>query len=86
MERGTVNKSYKGRKVSAGKKVRESGKQLDSVQEETPVVSATEVIVDRKHNRPLLLQKGRHGMTKENLRKVQTSEVKGPFGRKGWKT
>ena len=36
-----------------------SGRQLDSIQKETPVVSATEVIVDRKHNRPLLRQKRR---------------------------
>ena len=33
-----------------------SGKQLDSVQEETLVVSATEPIVDKKDNRPLLHQ------------------------------
>ena len=40
-----------------------SGRQLDSVQEETLVVSATDRIVDRKHNRPLLLQKRGHRLT-----------------------
>ena len=39
-----------------------SGKQLDSVQEENPAVSATDVIVDKKH-KPLLLQKRRHRLT-----------------------
>ena len=44
------------------------GKQLDNVQEKTLVVSATEAIVDKKHNRPLLLHKRR--LTEENPRKV----------------
>ena len=47
-----------------------SGKKPDSVEEETLVVSAAEVIVDRMHNRPLLLQKRRHRLMEENPRKV----------------
>ena len=47
-----------------------SGKQLDSVHEETLAVSATGVIVDKKHIRPLLLQRRRHRLTEENPRKV----------------
>ena len=47
-----------------------SGKQKGSVQEETHVVSATEIInVDSRHKRPLLLQDRRHKMTEEDLRK-----------------
>ena len=46
-----------------------SGKQEDSVQEETDVVSVTEIIcVDSQHNRPLLLQDRKHKMTEEDLR------------------
>ena len=46
----------------------------DSVREET--VSATEVIVDRKYNRALLLQLRNHRLTEENLRKVLVPEEK----------
>ena len=47
-----------------------SGKQKDSVQQETRVVSPNEIIrVDSQHSRPLLLQDRRHKMTEENLRK-----------------
>ena len=49
------------------------------------VVSATEVIVDRKHNRPLLLQKRRHKLTEENPRKVLVAGYKSSSGRKGRK-
>ena len=50
------------------------GKQTDSVQEETLAVSATDPIVDRKHNRPLLLQKRGH-RPEENPRNVLVSET-----------
>ena len=66
--RVTKGKALKGKWENAI-----SGKQLDSVQKETPVVSATEVIVDKKHkkhNRPLLLQRRRYRLTEENPRKV----------------
>ena len=43
---------------------------MDSVQEETPAVSATEVIVDNQHTRPLLLPEHRHRLTEEDLRKA----------------
>ena len=47
-----------------------SGKQKDSVQQETRVVSPKEIIsVDSQHSRPLLLQDRRHKMTEEDLRK-----------------
>ena len=59
-----------------------SGKQLDSVQEETNVASASEVIVDRKHNRPFPLQKRRHGLTEENLERFWSQERKS-FWKKG---
>ena len=42
-----------------------SGKQMDCVQEETLAVSATEVIVDKKHIRFVVLQKRRHRLTKK---------------------
>ena len=45
------------------------GKPVYSVQEETSAVSATEIIVDNQHNRPLLLHDRRHKMTEEDLRK-----------------
>ena len=51
-----------------------SGKQLDSVQAETLVVSATDRIVDRKQNRPLLLLQRGHRLTEENPRRVLVSE------------
>ena len=40
------------------------------VQEETLAVSATGIIVDNKHNRRLLLQRRRHRLTEEGLRKA----------------
>ena len=43
---------------------------MDSVQEETLAVFATEVIVDREHDRPLLLQRRRHRLTEESPRKA----------------
>ena len=43
---------------------------MDSAREETRAVPATGVIVDSKHNRPLLLQRRRHRLTIENARKV----------------
>ena len=39
---------------------------MDSVQEETLAVFATELIVDNEHNRPLLLQRRRHRLTEES--------------------
>ena len=56
-----------------------SGKQMDSVQEETLVVSATEIIVDNQHNRPLMLQKCRRRLTQIDGRK--TFDGKSPQGR-----
>ena len=47
-----------------------SGEQMDSVQEESLAVSSTVIIVDSKHNRPLLLQRHRHGLTEESHRKA----------------
>ena len=47
-----------------------SGKHMDSVQEETHAVPATGIVVDNKHNRPLLLQRRRHRLTEEDFRKV----------------
>ena len=44
-----------------------SGQHVDSVQEETLAVSATGMIVDNEHNRPLLLQRRRHRFTEEDL-------------------
>ena len=43
---------------------------MDSVQEETLAVLATVIIVDNKHNRPLLLQRRRHRLTEEDLRRA----------------
>ena len=42
---------------------------MDSVQEETLAVLATGVNVDKKNNRPLELQRRRHRLTEEDLRK-----------------
>ena len=54
-----------------------SEKQKDSVREETLAVSsATEVIVDRKYIRALLLQMRSHKLTEENPRKVLVPEEK----------
>ena len=50
-----------------------SGKQMGSVQWETLAVSATEIIVDNKHNRPLLLQKQRLRLTEEDLRQEKAT-------------
>ena len=47
-----------------------SGKQMDSVQEETLAVSAMGIIVVKKHNRPLLLQRREHRLTGEDFRKA----------------
>ena len=60
-----------------------SVKQKDSVQEETLAVSATEVIVDRKYNRALLLQMRSHRLTEENPRFDPSGESSS--GRKGRK-
>ena len=48
---------------------------MDSVQEETLAVSATEMIVDNEHNRPLLLRRRRrsHDSDSERLTKVVVS-------------
>ena len=47
-----------------------SGKQMDSVRKETLAASATEIIVDNEHNRPLLLRMRRHRLTEESLQKA----------------
>ena len=49
---------------------------------ETLVVSATEVIVDRNHNRPLLLQQRGRRLSEESLRKVLAPGEKALLGRK----
>ena len=67
LEPGVLVKSQQGRNVSVDRtKGAVSGKQLVSVQEETFAVSATDPIVDRKHNCPRLLQKRGHRLTEEN--------------------
>ena len=47
-----------------------SGKQTDGVEEATLAVLVTELIVDSKHNRLLLLQRRRHRLTEEIPRKA----------------
>ena len=44
--------------------------QPESEQEDALAVSPTEVVVDRGHNRPLLLHLRRHRLTEENPRKA----------------
>ena len=86
-ETGVLVKSRKGRKVSVEResgRMLVSGKQLDSVQEETPAVSRN-AIVDRKHNRPLLLQKRRHRLTEKNPRNFLVPGDDSPSGRKDQK-
>ena len=57
-------------------------KQLNNVRKETHVVSVmiehleTDVIKDKKDNRPFLHPKRRHRLTERNLQKVQVSEGK----------
>ena len=51
-----------------------SDKQKDSAHEKTLAVSATEVIVDRKYNRALLLQMRSHRLTEENLERLVPEE------------
>ena len=66
IETGVLVKSQKGKNVSVENEDKEnaiSAKHMDSVQEETPVVSATEQNVDNQHNRPLLLQDRRRQKT-----------------------
>ena len=46
-----------------------SESKMDSVQEETLAVSVA-IVVDNRHNRPLLLPKRRHRMTEEDLRQT----------------
>ena len=79
---GVLVNSHEGRKVSGINAI--SGKQLDSVQEETHVVSTTEPIVVKKHNRPSLLQTRRYKLTEEHPRKVLASG-ESPSGLKGRK-
>ena len=70
-DRGIRSKVRKGR-MSALREGWEhaiSGKQMDSVQEETLAVSVTEMIVGNEHNCPLLLRMRRHRLTEESLRK-----------------
>ena len=63
-----------------------SGKQKDSVQQETRVVSPKEIIsVDSQHSRPLLLQDRRHKMTEEDLRKETPVGVVVHPGKRGQK-
>ena len=61
IDQTTVTKSHKGKKANAERRVAISGKQLDSVQKETHVVSViprleTDAIRDKKDNRLLLPQ------------------------------
>ena len=61
-----------------------SGKQLDNVRKETPVVSVkiprleTGAIRDKKDSRPLLHQKRRFRLTGRYPQKVQESEERAP--------
>ena len=54
--------------------------------EETLAVSATGIIVDNKHKRPLLLERLRHRLTEGDLRKALAPGEKSPSGRKGQKS
>ena len=84
MERSS-NQESKREKISAWRGKWEnavSGKQLDSVRQETHAVSvmiehlATDAIRNLKDNRPLLHQTRRHRLTERNHLKVQASEEK----------
>ena len=68
IETGVLVKSQKRKNVSAERTVGErcQWEATGQFSRETPVVSATEGIVGRKHNRPLLLQKRRRRLTQEN--------------------
>ena len=55
---------------------------MDSDQEEGLAVSATEIIVDSQHNRPLLLHDRRRQMTEEDLAKGSAPRSSSPSGRK----
>ena len=59
-----------------------SGKHMESVQEETLAVLATEVIVDNEHNRSLLLRRRRHRLAKEDLRKAKPPRESSPSRKK----
>ena len=67
---GVLLNSLKGKNVSVEMRIAFSGKQMNSVREETPAISATEIIVDNQQNRLLLLQERRHKTTEEDFRKV----------------
>ena len=54
---GVLFKSHRKTSALRGNCEAISGGQLDTVQEETLVVSSTDPIVDRKHNRALLFEK-----------------------------
>ena len=69
IETGVLVKSHGWRKVSVERKVGECHQWKATCQDEALVVSATEVIVDNKHNR-LLIHRRRHRLTEEDLRKV----------------
>ena len=60
-----------------------SGKQLDSVQKETLVLSATGVIVHKKHSLLLLLQRrGTQTDEREPFKKAQAPGESSPSGKK----
>ena len=72
IETGVLVKTQQGKNVSAegNQENAISRKQEDSGQKEMLAASATTSLsVERKHNRPLLLQGRRHKMTEENFRK-----------------
>ena len=82
VERGAGTKCQKGRKVSVERNVGAavSGKQLDSFQKETHVVSVmiqrleTDAIIDKKDTRLHLQQKRKHRLMERNHQKIQAAE------------
>ena len=62
-----------------------SGKQLDSVPEETPVVFTTDLILVNEHSHPLVLQERRRRQTEESLANMANLRGESPSGLKGRK-
>ena len=73
----TWSRVKKGEKSALrGRKVGEcfQWKATDSVQEETPVVLTTGLVLVNEHNHPLPLREGRHRLTEESLANVAVRE------------
>ena len=58
---------------------------MDSIQEATLAVFATDVIVDNEHNRLLLLRWHRHRLTEESIRRTLAPGKESLSGTKGQK-